>query len=146
MARVLMIEDNLNDQKMASLFLTSSFEIMFADTFQHAVDMTNLCLPDVFLLDLNLPDSKGMETLSSLVKQFPQIPVVVWSGAGEASEAIRLGADEFILKNGNIEIVKEALTSAMARHPFKSVREDIASLKKLIATDLLTDTQGAPNV
>jgi len=139
MATVLMIEDNPNDFKMADSILSGSFEFTHAATLQDALGMMQAIIPDVILLDLNLPDSKGMSTLEALVKQFPDVPIVVWSGAGEASEAMRLGADEFILKNGNIETVRAALISAIARHPFKSVKQDIASLQKLIKTDRETD-------
>lgn len=135
MARVLMIEDNLTDQRLASLLLASSFDFTFAACLLDAIDHIRENPPDVALLDLNLPDSKGMDTLTSLVKMFPDLPIVVWSGAGEAADAIRLGADDFILKDGNIEVVHKALTSAIARHPFKSVREDIKALQKLIETD-----------
>jgi len=135
MARVLMIEDDLALQGVVRDVLGSSFEVAFADCLLDAIVVIKSQMPDVVLLDLNLPDSRGMATLTSLVNAFPNLPIVVWSGAGEAAEAIRLGADEFILKAGNMEAVHDALTRAIARHPFKSVREDIKTLQKFITKD-----------
>lgn len=137
MAVVLMIEDNPYDQKLASDLLAGSFEFLYTQNLQDALTIMRTLTPDVVLLDLNLPDSRGMATLTELAKTFPEVPIVVWSGIGEAAEAIRMGADEFILKGtgGDIEVVRRALTSAIARHPFKSVREDIKALQKLIETD-----------
>jgi CheY-like chemotaxis protein len=39
---------------------------------------------DVILLDLNLPDSAGMETLQSLNGMFPQLPIAVLTGLNDA--------------------------------------------------------------
>ena len=135
MARVLMIEDNQHDVTIARLILATSFDFAYAATFQDALEQLSKETPDVVLLDLNLPDSNGMETLAQLAKQHPDIPIVVWSGAGDAADAIRHGADEFLLKDGTLLGVQSALASAIARHKFKSVKEDISALQKLTKSD-----------
>src|SRR4030042_5499926 len=53
---------------------------------------------DVVLLDLNLPDSRGLETLKTVVKSYPKIPVVVLSGLADdvtTLEAVRRGAQDY---------------------------------------------------
>lgn len=139
MAKVLMIEDDPAHQKLASLLMEGAYDFAFANTVAEAAEYLKTQRADVVLLDLNLPDSMGMETLVAVVKLFPEMPIVVWAGIGDAAEAIRLGADEFILKNGDFGSVRDALASAIARHPFKSVREDIKALQKQIATDSGTE-------
>jgi PAS domain S-box-containing protein len=57
---------------------------------------------DVILLDLNLPDSRGLDTLTTTVKRFPRIPVVVLSGLADDAitvEAVRRGAQDYIVKS-----------------------------------------------
>jgi PAS domain S-box-containing protein len=56
---------------------------------------------DVILLDLNLPDSRGLETLKTVIKSFPKIPVVVLSGLADdvtTLEAVRRGAQDYLVK------------------------------------------------
>jgi len=56
---------------------------------------------DVLLLDLNLPDSRGLETLITTVKRFPRLPIVVLSGLADDAitiEAVRRGAQDYLVK------------------------------------------------
>lgn len=59
---------------------------------------------DVVLLDLDLPDSRGLHTLAGLVSAHPELPVVVLTGFGGgdpdlALEALRLGAQDFVARS-----------------------------------------------
>ncbi len=56
---------------------------------------------DVILLDLNLPDSRGLDTLNTMVRSFPRLPVVVLSGLADDAitvEAVRRGAQDYLVK------------------------------------------------
>lgn len=53
------------------------------------------------MLDLNLPDSHGLETLRRVRSTTPDVPILVMSGETEqdiALQALRQGAQEFLLK------------------------------------------------
>jgi len=56
---------------------------------------------DAVIMDLNMPGMTGLEVLDKVVLQFPEMPVIVFSGVGildRAMEAIRKGAWDFISK------------------------------------------------
>jgi DNA-binding NtrC family response regulator len=56
---------------------------------------------DAVLLDLNLPDGNGLDWIRSLREEYPDIAVIVITGQGDiptAVEAMRLGADNFLVK------------------------------------------------
>jgi CheY-like chemotaxis protein len=56
---------------------------------------------DLVLLDLKMPKRSGMEVLSSIKKQWPDLPVIIITGHGTietAIEATRLGAYDFVPK------------------------------------------------
>jgi signal transduction histidine kinase len=56
---------------------------------------------DVVLLDLNLPDSQGLETFTGLAARAPSVPVVILTVADDdalASAALRQGAQDYVVK------------------------------------------------
>ncbi len=56
---------------------------------------------DAVLLDLNLPDGNGLEWIRTLREEHPEIAIIVITGKGDiptAVEAMRLGADNFLVK------------------------------------------------
>jgi len=60
---------------------------------------------DVVVLDLNLPDSKGLDTLARIRKTFPEVAIVVNTGQYDENiglSAITQGAQEYIVK-GHID-------------------------------------------
>ena len=53
------------------------------------------------LLDLNLPDSQGLETLTRVDSEFPEIPIIVLTGQEDeamAVEAVKRGAQDYLIK------------------------------------------------
>lgn len=75
---------------------------------------------DLILLDMYVPDSSGLEGFKRLILLFPEIPIVIHSGVynpGLASEAIALGAQDYIVKGtmSNEDLVR-TLVHAKMRH------------------------------
>ncbi|MDA8408597.1 MAG: sigma 54-interacting transcriptional regulator [Deltaproteobacteria bacterium] len=57
---------------------------------------------DAVLLDLNLPDSLGIETLTCVDTEFPEIPIIVLTGQEDeaiAVEAVKQGAQDYLVKS-----------------------------------------------
>ena len=57
--------------------------------------------PDLILLDLMLPDSRGLDTLRSVCSRFPSLPVVVMTSVSDkllGEEAIAEGAQDYLVK------------------------------------------------
>jgi len=103
---VLVIEDNPGDFRLVSELLKSSgavgFSITNAGTLAGAVELLARSRFDVILLDLNLPDSFGLETLDRIVYEFNKIPVIVLTGVSDEEtgiEAVRRNAEDYLVKN-----------------------------------------------
>jgi PAS domain S-box-containing protein len=85
-------------QAVETRFEVSCFNCL-ADVIAH-LDSTAK-LPDAALLDLNLPDSAGLATLSALHQRAPELPIVVCSGLENpklAIEAVKAGAQDWLGK------------------------------------------------
>ncbi len=80
---------------------------------------------DAVVLDLGLPDSSGVETVSRLRSQAPDIPVVVLTGSAEERigvEALKRGAQDLLVKEAfEPRSLKRAIVYAVYR---KCARQD----------------------
>jgi two-component system invasion response regulator UvrY len=75
-------------------------------------------VPDIILLDVNMPDMDGYETVRWLNKNYPQVKVLALSMFSDETTIIRmlrLGAKGYILKNIEPEELKLALDSIMKK-------------------------------
>lgn len=82
----------------------TNFILKNASSLNSAVDELVSDSIDVILLDLNLPDSNGINTLSAIRNCAPDIPVVILTGdddKSQAMEALRLGAQDYLLKGAD---------------------------------------------
>ncbi len=73
--------------------------------------------PDVLLLDLQLPDSSGLETLRRVVDAAPSVPVVVMTSHDDediASQAVKMGAQDYLVK-GRETVDRGALIRGLRR-------------------------------
>jgi len=71
-------------------------------------------IPEMVLLDVNMPEMNGFETTQWLYKNYPQVKVLALSMLSDERSIIkmfRLGAKGYILKNADPEELKEALDS-----------------------------------
>lgn len=77
-------------------------------------NITKNVLPDVVLMDINMPDGNGYETTSFLHKNYPLVKVLALSMYTEDAIIIKIlkaGAKGYILKSSEPEILQIALTS-----------------------------------
>lgn len=103
--RILMIEDDPDDVLLMreSLMETGALRIKLTHADRLSSGLKQLAEQDydVVLLDLNLPDSRGLDTLQGLLRQEPGIPIVVTSGLADdltTLEAVRQGAQDYLIK------------------------------------------------
>lgn len=130
--KILMVEDDdsyfLLIQEMLSCSLANEFEVQRLDSLGNALDYLTRESADIVLLDLNLPDSQGIETFNRLSAGIPQTPIVILSGGEDvelAVEAVHGGAEDYLVKGQvNGDLLIRVLHYALAR---KKTREDLRS-------------------
>lgn len=126
---VLLLEDDRDDQALLTEALNevqiygdqgqARLDVKVVESLKQGREALAAGRVDVILADLNLPDSKGMDTVAALRACAPNVPVVVLTGNHEQAsiDAIRLGAQEFLLKGEmSGEFISYALRAAVARH------------------------------
>ena len=66
-----------------------------------ALEMAEELQPDVVMTDIKMPYMDGLELTRRLRSLYPDIRIIIFSGFDEfeyAKEAVRLGAEEYLLK------------------------------------------------
>jgi len=103
--KVLIIEDNPQDLRLIEEMLrevkTPSFELVGSNKLKDGLKHLVNDIFDILLLDLNLPDSTGLDTFASVYEQAPEIPIVILSGFNDeetAIRAVREGAQDYLVK------------------------------------------------
>lgn len=104
MARILIVEDNPANLRLATLLLTEGgHEVMSASDAETGLAMARQALPDLVLMDIQLPGMDGL-TATSILKSEPAtagIPVIALTAMAmrEDRERSRLaGCDAYIAK------------------------------------------------
>ncbi len=80
-------------------------------------------VPDIVLLDVNMPEMDGFETTQWLRKNYPHIKVLVLSMLSDEKTIIkmfRLGAKGYLLKNTDADELKKALDSITNKNVYLS--------------------------
>jgi DNA-binding NtrC family response regulator len=102
---VLLIEDDDDDALLIQKALAGAMKVPYVLRHVDGLSRGMECLAgggiDVVLLDLGLPDGRGLSTFSVLHKQSPDVPVIVLTGHDDeelAIEAVQKGAQDYLVK------------------------------------------------
>jgi two-component system, NarL family, invasion response regulator UvrY len=80
-------------------------------------------IPDIVMLDVNMPEMDGFETTQWLHKNYPQVKILALSMLSDEKSIIkmfRLGAKGYLLKNTDPEELRLALDSLMDKNVYLS--------------------------
>ena len=114
--KVLVVDDSAADRNLVRLSLSAAsqrYNLDCAERLSEGLEKLEMERPDVVLLDLNLPDSQGTDTVKRVAHKAPDVPILVLTGSDDdrlALEAVRTGAQDYIVKG---QMDSNALTRAM---------------------------------
>ena len=115
--RILIIEDEEKLRRVLELHLASAgYEVESAGTAEQGWKLADRA--DLIITDLRLPDFDGLELLARLRRQNTRTPVIVITAYGSvetAVEAMRRGADDFVLKPFSLDHLSTVIEKALQR-------------------------------
>ena len=104
--KVLLIEDDSAVAQLIKEMLDKhskgSLNVYWEDNLRKGMDYLKKNNSSVVLLDLSLPDSKGLNTLSAVHREAPYIPIVILTGLDDTALAVRSlqhGAQDYLIKS-----------------------------------------------
>jgi len=122
--KILVVDDEPQIRRVLRVILTGErYEIMESRSGESALSTFREFLPDLILLDLNMPGIGGLETCRAIrdVSDVPIIILTVRSGENEKVELLDAGADDYITKPFAKRELLARIRAALRRSPSASV-------------------------
>jgi len=121
--RVLLVEDSSQDADLIREMLIDvdghTFDVERVARLSKGLQRLDEASFDLVLLDLLLPDSRGVETFTTLNTHAPHLPIIVLTGFDDealAVQAVRAGAQDYLVKGEvNSVLLDRALRYAVER-------------------------------
>jgi two-component system, OmpR family, KDP operon response regulator KdpE len=128
---ILVVDDEEEIRKMLNIFLDMvDFKVVEAESGKQAIRMAASIKPDLIVLDLGLPDMDGKDVVTAL-RQWSQVPILVLtvrSDDNEVTAALNLGADDYVTKPFNAEVLLARISANLRKATIREVgKTDIAN-------------------
>lgn len=118
MTKILVVEDDHQiQQELVLLLQRNGFEAQVLTSFESVPQQIVAAHPDLVLLDLNLPGIDGQQICRE-VRQLSNVPIIVVTSRNTDLDelmVLSLGADDFIAKPYNTQILLMHITSVLRR-------------------------------
>lgn len=142
--RILVVEDDIDIVNMLRIYFESQgFEVAVAMKGKEALATCQKQIPNVIILDINLPDIDGYEVCRILRNNMrtSHIPIIFLTQKdqrGDRIAGLELGADDYITKPFDIEELKLRVQNALRRATYENLTNPVTGLPsgKLIEEQL----------
>ncbi|HEY4245149.1 MAG TPA: sigma-54 dependent transcriptional regulator [Kofleriaceae bacterium] len=116
-AKILVADDEQNLRRvLAALLRRDGHEVVQAQNGAEAIE--RLADVDVVITDLRMPGADGMDVLRTANKNFPHVPVIMitaYGSVGQAVEAIKAGAFDYIEKPFEQDAIRATVLKAIGQ-------------------------------
>lgn len=120
----LLVEDTPGDAAIIEFYLAEqfgdSYNFFHVSKFKDCLTELHTKKYDIVLLDLDLPDSQGIDTLKSLMAEFPDQLVIVLTGLNDEKtglETLQKGANDYMVKGKfDAETLNSKIRFALERY------------------------------
>jgi DNA-binding NarL/FixJ family response regulator len=116
------------------LRMDPAFEIVAeATSGQEAIAFTDVCMPDMILMDIHMPTMDGLDATKAIKEKYPYIKIVMVTVSDDIAhlfEALKKGAQGYLLKN---------LHPEEWHHYLKAIALDEAPLSRGLAMRILQE-------
>ena len=141
--KIFIIEDDILSERLLFYFLAkSSLRIelaVSAATLKESQKKLSQNMYDLILLDLDLPDSSGLNTVSKIFEYSPMSAIVITAGYEErlAAKALHSGAQEYLLKGDfGIRSLEQSIGYAVRRKEIEKALIDSEDKYKILVENL----------
>ncbi len=110
--RVLVVDDELGPRESISYLLQDEFEVVAVDRVDHGLDQLKRTSFACVIMDIRMPQKNGIQGLEAMRKIDPEVSIIMMTGYGAlatAQAAISLGANEYLKKPFDVEVLQQSV-------------------------------------
>lgn len=131
---VLVVDDNSLSRALHRELLAQQFDVLTAASGAEAIALCRQRLPDLILLDIEMPGQDGIETCREL-RTWTTVPIIFITGHDSLEEHVRAydaGGDDTLLKPVQRSILLRKVALAIGRHrAAQSLSDENVSLQRM---------------
>ena len=137
---ILIVDDEESVRNsLAGVMRDEGYDVVSAVSGKEGIGLLHETQPSLALLDINMPEMDGIETLRRFKEMRPDMPVIMVTGHGTIETAVKttkMGAYDFIVKPPELEplmlVVKHGLEESRLRQENESLKRSIERRHEII--------------
>ena len=158
--RILMVDDDIFNLDLVSVMLIEEgYIVTTASDGIEALDQIDRHQFEVVLLDVNMPNMDGLQTLEAIRLKYPptELPVIMQTAndkSDDITRALRLGANDYVTKPLDLQVLQARIDtqvqlnqSTMAmRKDYQRIKSDVDRAMEVQQSLLPTNVSGIPGL
>ena len=150
MSKILIIEDEESIRRVLKKVLieeNNKYQFIEASDGVQGIEKIKSNKFNLILCDIKMPKKDGIEVLQFIIKECPEVPVIMISGHGDletAVESMRLGAFDYISKPPDLNRLLNSVRSALKNNDF--TKKSRSNLKKSKEFEIIGDSNEIQDV
>lgn len=135
-AKILLVDDIKTNVNILKLLFKDDYDVSVAHDGESALDQVNLYLPDLILLDIEMPGIDGYEVCRRLkadphTKKVMVVFITSKDGDENETKGLELGAIDYITKPFRLPIIKARVRNLIGMKKMQDTLENLSSIDGL---------------
>ena len=117
MTTILVVEDDKNQRLLYEQELgLEGYEVVTASDGKDALEKVQEQLPDLIVMDINMPKMDGIETMGKILGKNKEIPVIINTAYSNYKDNfMSWAADAYIVKSSDLSELKNAVKEVLVK-------------------------------
>lgn len=116
MTTILLVEDDKNQRLLYEQELSlEGYEVVTASNGKEALEKVQVQLPDIVIMDINMPKMDGIEAIGRILSKNKEIPVIINTAYSNYKDNyMSWAADAYIVKSSDLSELKDTIKKVLA--------------------------------
>ncbi len=117
MTTILLVEDDKNQRLLYEQELRhEGYEVVTASNGKEALEEVQEKLPDIVIMDINMPKMDGIEAMGRILGKNKEIPVIINTAYSNYKDSfMSWAADAYIVKTSDLSELKKKIKEVLAK-------------------------------